>query len=151
VPKSHVVVKETFLSDVNVPNFPTDIQVVAAALIDPAGRVLMQQRKPGGPIGGLWEFPGGKVEPGETLQSALAREIAEELGVAVDPADLTAVGTAREPGNPHVITLYTCRRWTGEPQCLCEAAIAWYEPAVLFSLPMPPLDVPLARDLISSI
>lgn len=130
---------------------PTEIPVVAAALIDSAGRVLMQQRKPGGPVGGLWEFPGGKVEPGETPASALVREIAEELGVILREADLAAVGTAREARNPYVITLYTCRAWQGEPQCLTEAAIAWYDPAALPALPMPPLDVPLAQDLLASI
>lgn len=130
---------------------PTIVPVVAAALIDKAGRVLMHQRKFGGAQGGLWEFPGGKVEPGENTESALIRELAEELGIAVEVADLRYLDRASEPGNPYVILLYTCRRWTGELQCLAGEAIAWVLPEDLLALEMPPLDVPLARTLISSI
>ena len=125
--------------------------VVAAALIASDGRILVHQRKFGGALGGLWEFPGGKVEPGENPDFALIRELEEELAIAVEPADLVYLAQATEPGNPHVILLYTCRRWSGEPVCLAGEAIAWVAPADLLNLAMPPLDVPLARELISAI
>ena len=83
---------------------PTIIPVVAVALIDPAGQVLMQQRRCGADHGGLWEFPGGKVEPGETLESALCREIAEELGITLDPAALVPLSFATSPEQPHEIS-----------------------------------------------
>lgn len=130
---------------------PTFVPVVAAALIGADGRILMHQRKLGGALGGLWEFPGGKVEAGESPDSALVRELAEELGIAVEPLDLHYLDRSSEPGNPHVILLYTCRRWTGEPACLAGEALAWVHPADLPALEMPPLDVPLAQTLISSI
>lgn len=132
-------------------NNPTTILVVAAALIGPDGRILVHQRKLGTALGGLWEFPGGKVEAGENPDSALVRELEEELGITVDPADLCFLDQASEPGNPHVILLYTCRRWSGEPACLTAEAIAWIWPNELQALEMPPLDIPLARTLISSI
>lgn len=132
-------------------NNPTIVPVVAAALIAANGRILLHQRKLGGALGGLWEFPGGKVEAGETPDSALVRELAEELDVAVDPADLVYLARASEPGNPHVILLYTCRVWAGDPACLTGEAIAWVAPQDLLAHEMTPLDVPLARALISSI
>ena len=81
---------------------PTLVPVVAAALIGPEGQVLMQQRKRGGALGGLWEFPGGKVEPGESPAAALVRELLEELGIAVAAPDLHYLDRASVPGNPHV-------------------------------------------------
>jgi 8-oxo-dGTP diphosphatase len=126
---------------------PTIVPVVAVALIDPAGRVLMQQRRAGRAHAGLWEFPGGKVESGESLDLALCREIAEELGIALDPAALVPLSFAAATGNPHVVLLYTCRDWTGEPQCLDAAALGWFAAEALASLPLVPLDVPLARAL----
>ncbi len=111
----------------------------------------MHQRKFGTALGGLWEFPGGKVELGESPDSALIRELAEELGIRVAAADLHYLDRSSEPGNPHVILLYTCRRWVGEPRCLAGEALAWVRPEDLLTLEMPPLDVPLARTLISSI
>ncbi len=132
-------------------NNPTTIPVVAAALIAPDGRILLHQRKLGGAMGGLWEFPGGKVEEGESPDSALVRELEEELGIAVAAADLDYLAQASEPGNPHVILLYTCRRWQGEPVCLAGEAIAWVARQDLQAHDMPPLDIPLARELISAI
>lgn len=126
---------------------PTAIAVVAAALIDPQGRVLLNRRRAGGADGGLWEFPGGKVDPGETAVNALVRELAEELAITVDPADLAWLADASAPGNPYVVSLYTCRRWQGEVQCLVGEAIAWTAAEALLALPMPPLDVPLAKAL----
>lgn len=127
------------------------VPVVAAALIAPDGRILMHQRKFGAALGGLWEFPGGKVESGESADSALVRELAEELGIVVAAGDLVYLDRASEAGNPYVILLYTCRHWVGEPQCLAGEALAWVLPEDLLALEMPPLDVPLAQTLISSI
>jgi len=91
--------------------------VVAAALIDYKGRVLMQQRPPGKRLAGLWEFPGGKIERDESPETALVRELDEELGIGVSPTSLTAAGFASEPlGDRHLLLLlYCCRLWSGEP------------------------------------
>lgn len=126
---------------------PTMIPVVAVALLDGAGKVLMQQRKAGGAHGGLWEFPGGKLEPAETLECALLREIDEELGLQLDPAALRPLSFATSPDQPHVVLLYTCSAWQGEARCLAADAIAWIEIGRLTELAMPPLDVPLAMAL----
>ena len=128
---------------------PTVTHVVAVALIDRHGRVLMQKRQAAAQHGGLWEFPGGKIEPGESPESALVREIAEELGIEVVVADLAEEGEAQEQRAPHlrlVLKLYTCARWSGEPRCLAGEAIAWFDPADAALLAVPPLDRPfLAR------
>ena len=126
---------------------PTIIPVVAVALIGADGRVLMQQRRIGSEHGGLWEFPGGKAEPGETLAQSLCREIEEELGIALHAEALEPLSFASDPALPYVILLYTCRIWIGEPQCLDGEAIAWFAPDKIAALPMPPLDVPLAQAL----
>jgi 8-oxo-dGTP diphosphatase len=121
------------------------ITVVAAALIDGGGRALLQRRPPGGPMPGLWEFPGGKTEEGEVPEAALARELEEELGIAVAPADLTAACFASAPlGDRHLLLLlYICRAWAGEPQPLHATALRWAWPAEMRALPMPPADLPL--------
>lgn len=140
-----------------MPKIPTMIPVVAVALIAPDRRILMQQRRLDRAHGGLWEFPGGKVEAGESPESALIREIEEELGVKLAPRDLTPLSFASDPAQPpaprqpHVILLYTCRAWQGEPRCLDGEAIAWIAPDALLALAMPPLDVPLAKALLRSI
>ena len=121
------------------------IAVAAVALIDESGRVLMQRRRANRQHGGLWEFPGGKLEAGETPVSALLREVAEELGLILDPAELIYLATAEDPASAIVITLYTCRRWPGSPRCLDAAQLGWFGPADFARLPMPPLDVPLAK------
>lgn len=124
---------------------PTGISVVCVALIDGLGRVLLQKRRPGSRHGGLWEFPGGKVEPGESGKAALVREIAEELGVAVSPGELTLAGTSAErPGDASalVLNLYSCTRWRGEPRCLDGEAIGWFDPRDAATLAVPPLDRP---------
>lgn len=123
---------------------PTMIEVVALALIDPAGRVLMQRRRLERAHGGLWEFPGGKVEAGETDLSALQREIEEELGLTLDQARLRYLAAASSDTAGIVIRLYTCCTWQGEPAALDADALLWCEPAELSALAMPPLDVPLA-------
>ncbi|MBB3357668.1 MULTISPECIES: NUDIX domain-containing protein [unclassified Novosphingobium] len=128
--------------------------VVAAALVAGEGgeaRLLLQQRPLGKHHGGLWEFPGGKVEPGETPAAALARELAEELGIAVDPADLApltfAVHEAAASGRDLVLLLYRCHAWRGTPVAEEGAALQWVDGAALRSLAipetMPPLDIAL--------
>ncbi|MDO7842977.1 (deoxy)nucleoside triphosphate pyrophosphohydrolase [Sphingomonas immobilis] len=121
--------------------------VVAAALIDADARVLVQQRPPGKALSGLWEYPGGKVEPGETPEAALVRELAEELGIAVAPGDLVPVTFATGPADARemILLLYACRRWQGVPQMLDAAALAWCDVAELKTLPMPPADVRFAE------
>jgi 8-oxo-dGTP diphosphatase len=123
--------------------------VVAAALIDGQGRVLVQQRPAGKSLAGLWEFPGGKIEPGESPEAALVRELREELGIEVDTGDLIAGPFASEPlGDRHlVMLLFICRRWRGTAEPHEAPAIAWHFPADLHDLPMPPADGPLVRFL----
>ena len=123
--------------------------VVAAALVDPTGRVLVQRRPPGKQLAGLWEFPGGKVEPGERPETALVRELAEELGIVVAPGDLMPLTFASEPlGDRHLLLLlYLCREWSGEPRPLDATAIAWHVPAGLGGLAMPPADLPFIAAL----
>jgi 8-oxo-dGTP diphosphatase len=123
--------------------------VVAAALIGEDGRVLLQQRAPGRSMAGLWEFPGGKVEPGELPESALARELDEELGIRVAPADLVPACFASAPvGGAHMILLlYLCRAWSGDPRPLDASALKWLRPAEMEPDEMPPADRPLVAML----
>ena len=124
--------------------------VVAAALIDGQGRVLVQQRPPGKSLGGLWEFPGGKIEPGETPEAALVRELAEELGITVGIDALQPVAFASHAlaGRHLLLLLYRIDAWRGEPVALEATALAWETPAALRGLPMPPADVPLVDALV---
>jgi 8-oxo-dGTP diphosphatase len=119
--------------------------VVAAALAEADGRVLLQQRAPGRAMAGLWEFPGGKVDEGELPEAALVRELQEELGINIAEADLVPACFASAPlGERHMILLlYLCRRWQGEPRPLDAAALQWVEPAAMGALAMPPADAPL--------
>ncbi|MDV3455948.1 (deoxy)nucleoside triphosphate pyrophosphohydrolase [Sphingomonas sp. HF-S4] len=119
--------------------------VVAAALVGPDGRVLVQQRPPGKPMAGLWEFPGGKVEPGEVPEAALARELSEELGVTVAPDALAPIAFASEGlGGRHLLLLlYVARDWEGEAEAHHASALQWVRPAEMRTLAMPPADVPL--------
>lgn len=134
-------------------NFSTPVLVVAVALIDAAGRILLQRRRLGGEHGGLWEFPGGKVEPGEVPRHAAVREIEEELAVTIDPEaliPLTFAADADSPAQPlkaYVILLYTCRSWQGEAECRDGEEIRWFAASELAGLEMPPLDYPLAAAL----
>ena len=123
--------------------------VVAAALIDAAGRILLQQRAPDRAMAGLWEFPGGKVEQGELPEAALARELAEELGILIEPADLLPACFASAPvGDRHMLLLlYLCRGWQGEPQALDASALAWLRPEEMRPQEMPPADRPLVEML----
>lgn len=132
------------LPSVNVENSPTML-VVAAALVDGDGRVLLQQRAPGRSMAGLWEFPGGKVEAGERPEAALIRELDEELGIQTDQACLApATFASASVGDRHMLLLlYICRKWRGIPQPLDASALQWLRPNQMFAVSMPPADTPL--------
>ena len=119
--------------------------VVAAALVAGTGRILLQQRSPGRSMAGLWEFPGGKVEPGETPETALARELNEELGIALDSEALSpACFASAFVGETHMtLLLYVCRQWRGEPRPLDASALQWVATGEMRGLAMPPADRPL--------
>ncbi len=121
------------------------ILVVAAALVDRDGRVLLQQRAAGRQMAGLWEFPGGKVEREERPEEALIRELKEELGIETDAACLAPATFASAPlGDRHLLLLlYVCRKWGGTPRALDAVALKWVRPQQMFSLDMPPADKPL--------
>nr|WP_221239376.1 (deoxy)nucleoside triphosphate pyrophosphohydrolase [Sphingomonas xinjiangensis] len=123
--------------------------VVAAALVDGDGRVLVQRRPAGKPMAGLWEFPGGKVEAGELPEFALARELEEELGISLDPGLVKPCAFASETlGTKHLLLLlYTLRNWSGTPAARHADALQWVYPGELHALEMPPADVPLIAAL----
>jgi 8-oxo-dGTP diphosphatase len=127
--------------------------VAAAALVDADGRVLICQRPEGKQLAGLWEFPGGKVEAGETPEACLIRELQEELSITVTHACLAPfVFASHEYESFHLLMpLYLVRRWEGRVQANEHPQIAWVRPAKLGDYPMPPADAPLVawlRDLI---
>ncbi|GGO97823.1 (deoxy)nucleoside triphosphate pyrophosphohydrolase [Stakelama pacifica] len=119
--------------------------VVAAAMVDGDGRVLVQRRPEGTAMAGLWEFPGGKPEPGETPEAALIRELHEELGIETEASCLAPATFASEPlGDRHLLLLlYVLRKWRGVPRALHASALKWVRPNELFALDMPPADRPL--------
>jgi len=119
--------------------------VVAAALVGPGGRVLLQRRPPGKAMAGLWEFPGGKMEEGELPEAALVRELEEELGITVDPGALepAAFASARNGACHMLLLLYLCRSWEGSPRPLDADGLRWALPGEMDELPMPPADRPL--------
>ena len=124
---------------------PRILLVSAVALIDADGRVLLAQRPEGKSMAGLWEFPGGKVEPGETPEAALIRELHEELGIDTPAsclAPLTFASHAYEAFHL-LMPLFACRRWQGTPESREGQALAWVRPQDLRKYPMPPADVPL--------
>lgn len=123
--------------------------VVAAALIDAEGRILIAKRPAGKSLPGLWEFPGGKLKDGETPEAALVRELLEELGLTVTPADLTPLTFAsHDYADFHLfMPLYLCRRWQGTPVAHEHDDIAWVRPDELADYPMPPADAPLIKVL----
>ena len=129
------------------------ILVVAAALVDADGRVLIAQRPEGKSMAGLWEFPGGKIEGGECPEDALIRELSEELGIAVKQACLAPFTFASHsyPNFHLLMPLYVCRRWEGNPQPRHHAALKWVRPKDMKDYPMPAADLPLIpmlRDLL---
>ena len=119
--------------------------VVAVALVDTDNRILLAQRPEGKQLAGLWEFPGGKVEPGERPEETLIRELREELGITVkEPclAPLTFASHAYESFHL-LMPLYICRRWEGFVQPLEGQGLKWVRPGDLRAYPMPPADEPL--------
>jgi 8-oxo-dGTP diphosphatase len=129
------------------------VLVSAVALVDADGRVLLTQRPPGKPLAGLWEFPGGKLKPGETPEVALIRELAEELGIDVVASCLAPFTFASYsyPDFHLLMPLYVCRKWSGIPIAREGQRLAWVRPARLGDYPMPPADPPLVamlRDLL---
>ena len=121
------------------------VLVVAVALIDGDGRVLIAQRPQGKSLAGLWEFPGGKVEAGERPEAALIRELREELGIDVTEACLDPFVFASHAYETFhlLMPLYLCRRWSGLVEAREHAALAWVRPNRLAEYPMPPADAPL--------
>lgn len=119
--------------------------VAAVALIDADGRVLLAQRPPGKSLAGLWEFPGGKVEPGESPEAALIRELHEELGIETWQSCLAPLSFASHAYEEFhlLMPLFACRRWQGIPEPREGQALAWVRPAAMRDYPMPPADLPL--------
>jgi 8-oxo-dGTP diphosphatase len=131
----------------------TLLLVVAAALVDVDGRVLICKRPQGKQLAGMWEFPGGKVEAGETPEACLIRELNEELGIEVAEACLAPFAfTSYGYDSFHLLMpLYLCRRWDGLVQAKEHEAVAWVKPIRMADYPMPPADAPLVawlRDLL---
>jgi 8-oxo-dGTP diphosphatase len=129
----------------NPPQSRRLLLVAAAALFDADGRVLIAQRPAHKALGGLWEFPGGKVEPGETPEQALARELKEELDVTIEPDALDPFAFASHAYEDFhlLMPLYALRRWHGAPIAREAQALAWARPEDLHAYPMPPADAPL--------
>ncbi|MEO1168319.1 MAG: (deoxy)nucleoside triphosphate pyrophosphohydrolase [Pseudomonadota bacterium] len=121
------------------------LTVAAAALVDTDGRILVQKRPEGRPMAGLWEFPGGKCEDGETPESALIRELEEELGIETEQSCLAPACFASEPlGDRHLLLLvYVCRKWSGIVRAIESPELKWVYPHQLHALEMPPADKPL--------
>jgi 8-oxo-dGTP diphosphatase len=125
------------------------VPVAAVALIDRDGRVLLAQRPPGKSMAGLWEFPGGKIDPGETPEAALIRELKEELGIDVTESCLGPFTFASHRYRTFhlVMPLFLCRVWRGQVRPLEGQTLKWVRPAEMPSFPMPPADLPLVAML----
>lgn len=119
--------------------------VVAVALVDPDGRVLLAQRPEGKAMAGLWEFPGGKVDPGERPEQALIRELKEELGIDTEASCLAPLSFASHSYDDFhlLMPLWVCRKWEGIAQPREGQTLKWVRPADLRDYPMPAADLPL--------
>jgi 8-oxo-dGTP diphosphatase len=121
------------------------VLVAAVALIDADGRILLAERPAGKSLAGLWEFPGGKVEPDETVETALIRELKEELGIDVTASCLAPLTFASHSYDDFylLMPLYVCRRWKGHVMPQEGQVLKWVEARDLRKYPMPPADLPL--------
>lgn len=128
------------------------VLVVAVALINGDGDILLAQRPPGKSMAGLWEFPGGKVHDGETPEAALVRELKEELSINVNPADLDPITFASHGyADFHLLMpLFACRTWHGTPTPVEGQTLAWVAPTALADYPAPAADIPLFAVLASA-
>ncbi|MEN3974322.1 8-oxo-dGTP diphosphatase MutT [Emcibacter sp. SYSU 3D8] len=141
------------MSDPNPINSRPIVLVAAVALVDVDGRVLIAQRPEGKSMAGLWEFPGGKVEPGETPEAALIRELEEELGIQTWASCLAPFTFASHTYEKFhlLMPLFVCRKWEGTVMAREHTALKWVRVTRLSDYPMPPADVPLVamlRDLL---
>lgn len=127
------------------------VLVVACALIDVDGRVLLAQRPEGKTLAGLWEFPGGKIEPGERPEQSLIRELNEELGITVSDACLAPLTFASHayPDFHLLMPLYVCRRWQGTVSAREGQTLTWVRPNKMRDYAMPPADEPLVSHLMA--
>ena len=125
------------------------VLVSAVALLDADNRVLLAQRPEGKSMAGLWEFPGGKIDPGETPEAALIRELDEELGIDTHESCLAPIGFASHGYDDFhlLMPLFVCRKWNGTPTPREGQTLAWVRPNALRDYPMPPADVPLVAQL----
>ena len=125
------------------------VLVSAIALINDRREVLLAQRPEGKSMAGLWEFPGGKVEDGESPEACLVRECAEELGIGIDPADLAPLTFASHTYDDFhlLMPVFVCRRWQGDPKGLEGQQIAFVSASGLDTYPMPPADAPMLDDI----
>lgn len=121
------------------------VLVVAAALINADGKILLAQRPADKTMPGLWEFPGGKIEPGETPEAALARELHEELGLTVNPGHLEPITFASHAYDSFhlLMPLFALKHWTGSPEPAEGQKLNWVAPQDLHSYPAPAADIPL--------
>lgn len=119
--------------------------VVACALVDPDGRVLVQERPLGRPLAGFWEFPGGKLRASESPEACLVRELEEELGIRVDPACLAPLAFASHTYETFhlLMPLWICRKWKGEPEGREGQTLRWLRPRALREIRLLPADLPL--------
>jgi 8-oxo-dGTP diphosphatase len=125
------------------------ILVAAVALLNEEGKVLLAKRPPGRPLAGLWEFPGGKVDPGEDPETTLIRELMEELGIEIARADLVPLTFASHayPEFHLLMPLYLCKRWEGDIAAQENQELLWVKPDELRLYDMPPADEPLKASL----
>jgi 8-oxo-dGTP diphosphatase len=136
-------------ADMNEAKTHLIVLVAAVALLNRDGKVLIARRPPGRPLAGLWEFPGGKVEAGEEPETALIREILEELGIEIARADLVPLTFASHayPEFHLLMPLYLCKRWQGSIAAQENQELRWVRPDELTHYDMPPADEPLKTSL----